>query len=199
MEEGYIKFECIWEQRSISIPLIPLTLMNKWRSHLKELDMIGQLESGQGFGNLSFRNPDGEGFFISGNNTGHLDFLEPEDVAFVEKTDLEKNTVWSCGKVKPSSEAINHSVFYQANPTIKSVVHIHCNDIWKKNLNKLATTSLMAGYGTVALAKEIQELIKKQDDSMLPIIIISGHKDGIFAFGRNINIVGETILKAYRQ
>jgi L-ribulose-5-phosphate 4-epimerase len=199
MEEGNIKYECIWEQKSITIPLIPLTLLNKWRSHLTELDMIGQTPEGVNFGNLSFRNSDGNGFFISGNDTTDLDFLEPEDMAWVEKADLDQNTIWCTGKTKPSSEAMNHAIFYQANPEIKSIIIVHCADIWKKNLNKLPTTSLMAGYGTTSFAQEVEALLKKNDIHANPIILISSIKNKLFAFGTNLNIVGEALLKAYRQ
>jgi L-ribulose-5-phosphate 4-epimerase len=198
MEEGYIKYECIWEQKSITIPLIPLTLLNKWRNHLKELDMIGQTPEGNNFGSLSFRNSDGNGFFISGNDTTDLDFLEPEDMAWVEKADLDQNIIWCTGKTKPNIEVMNHAIFYQANLEIKSIILVHCADIWKKNLNKLPTTSLMAGYGTTSFAREVEGLVKKNDIHTNPIILVSSIKNKLFAFGTNLNIVGEALLKAYR-
>jgi L-ribulose-5-phosphate 4-epimerase len=199
MDEGYNKFECIWEQKSITIPLIPLTLLNKWRSHLKELDMIGQTAEGLSFGSLSFKNTNDLTFFINGNNTSEVDFLEPEDITWIEKADIENNTIWSTGKTKPGSEAFAHSVLYQANPQVKAVIQVHCADIWKKNLNKMPTTSAKAGYGTTAFAGEIESLLKSSDLTANPLIIVGGYKDKIFSFGPNLNVVGEALLKAYRQ
>ena len=55
MKEGVIRFDCRWTREAIEMDPGLLQEINRWRSRLRELDLIGVLPGGVGFGNLSAR------------------------------------------------------------------------------------------------------------------------------------------------
>ncbi len=196
--EGYIKFDIHWENKFINIPDKIFNDLNKWRNKLYKLNLIGALNNGIGFGNISIREANLSSFFITGSTSGNLSLLKKEHYARVFNSNIANNSVDCEGPIKASSESLSHAVFYTSNNTINSVIHIHNYNLWKYFLHKYPTTSKNAEFGTSALAKELEEIIKSSDNS-LGIIILEGHKDGIFVYGENINKAGNLIINLLNQ
>src|SRR3990167_5057475 len=125
MDEGYIKFNCNWI-RGRPIEKGKLVEINKWRQNLYRLGLIGKYPNGVSFGNISVR--EGSGFFITGSKTGGLSLLDENHYTKVVDFDLETNSLVCIGPIIASSESITHAVFYQVDPNIKAVIHVHNNN-----------------------------------------------------------------------
>lgn len=50
---------------------------------------------------------------------------------------------------------MTHGAVYEADSSIKAVVHIHNFQMWEYLLHKIPTTSKDALYGTPEIAKEV--------------------------------------------
>ena len=71
IDEGYIKYQCHWQ----NIPAIAseeIIELNNWRDRLYQLNLIGEYDNGIGFGNLSKRLPNSRELIISGTQTEEL-------------------------------------------------------------------------------------------------------------------------------
>ncbi|MEA3317091.1 MAG: class II aldolase/adducin family protein [Bacteroidota bacterium] len=195
--EGYIKFNTNWQKHKIDISTKNFNAINNWRHKLYKLNLIGALENGIGFGNISMREQNLSSFIITGSASGNIAKLKKEHYARVTKTNISCNTVDCEGLIKASSESLSHSVFYEYNKKINSVIHIHNYELWKYFLYKFPTTSVNAEFGTAELAKELQSIILKSD-KLSGIIILEGHKDGIISFGDTLDTAGHKILELQR-
>lgn len=184
MDEGYIKFNPVWEKMSIVVPDNTIGLLNFVRSKLMVMNMIGQIPNGPGFGNISLKEPSGL-LIITGTNTGSFKTLSSEHLSIIEHFDVEQNTVWCIGVTCASSETMSHAVIYQNRLDVKAVIHIHHEELWLKMKGKFVTTSEAIPYGTPQLAKEIAAIAKS--GSTLPgTIVLGGHKDGVLFYGRSL-------------
>lgn len=192
-DEGYIKFNCKLSEKKIFVPDDILTKINYWRNRFKLFRMIGALDNGIGFGNISY-NINNEKFYISGSSTGNFQELNHTDIAKVTKCDIEKNTVECEGKIYASSESLSHYSIYKSSTGVKSIIHIHCKYLWNKYMNKLPTTSPNAYFGSVELANELKCISKNTTSN---IIIAAGHEDGIFSYAENIEKAAENLFKLY--
>lgn len=194
--EGYIKYQPKWQKVAIDVDKNILAEMNRFRTMLKENGWLGVLPDGIGFGNLSVRNGGSPQFLISGSGTGHLSWLTPADVALVTDVDIAKNQLSCCGLTKASSESMTHAVFYQLSRAVNAVIHIHDCNLWKNYFNVLPTSSPDAEYGTPEMAYSIKNLLKKQSFNS-GLLVMGGHKDGILAYGENLEEAFE-ILRLHK-
>ena len=71
IDEGYIKYQCHWRESS-AIVEADITELNRWRSKLYQLNLIGEYDNGIGFGNISTRLGSSQQLIISGTKTGAL-------------------------------------------------------------------------------------------------------------------------------
>jgi len=185
MKEGYIKYNCLLHDKEIDIDDIVLLKINSVRSVLYSLELIGVMDNGIGYGNISIRyDNSGKTFYITGNGTGKYKFLSKKDIALVVNYDFASNTVECEGCVKASSESLSHAIFYEVNNTIGSVIHIHNNIIWDKMIEVYPTTSYNVEYGTVELAKEIEKMLLKYNEG---VIVLGGHKGGLMFYGSDLD------------
>jgi L-ribulose-5-phosphate 4-epimerase len=183
MDEGYIKFNCILEKINIEISANLLDDLNRYRTKLVNMNMIGKIQDGPGFGNISAKKND-SAFYISSTNTGHLKQLKSGQVSLVTKVNIAQNTVWSMGLLAASSESMSHAVIYKICPEVNSVIHIHHKGLWKTYKTKLPTTHSSVPYGTPEMTLEITRLLHENKECRL--LILGGHEDGIIAFGDNM-------------
>ena len=144
MDEGYIKFNCEWNEESLD-EAIEVNELSRWVSFLKKENLIGVYPDGIGFGNVSIRHADG--FIITGTQTGGLTELNHDHYALVENYDIKNNSISCIGKTKASSESLTHAAVYEVAPDCQAVVHVHSKYLWDKYLHKLPTTEEVA-YGT---------------------------------------------------
>ena len=196
IDEGYIKYQCNWIN-SEPVSFNQITELNQWRNKFYELDLIGQYDNGIGFGNISIRSDKPEQFIISGTQTGHLSNLNEFHYTRVTKFDLERNCLTCCGPIKASSESLTHATLYQANPTIKAIIHVHNLELWQKLMYKVPTTQKDVPYGTPEMAKEMLRLFKEDNLNSTKVLVMAGHEEGIITFGQNLQEAGNILLNIY--
>lgn len=197
MTEGYIKFNCIWDQAKVLFPASEYRQLEKARSELYALGLIGAYPDGIGFGNISVRSKDDRSFIISGSATGGLSKLVPEDYSLVTDYRITHNTIFCTGLIQASSESLTHAAIYQSVPHMGAVIHIHCLWLWEKLINKYPTTAVGIEYGTPEMAQAVGQLACNIKDDEEKIIVMGGHKEGILAFGHHINDAMQSIISVY--
>jgi ribulose-5-phosphate 4-epimerase/fuculose-1-phosphate aldolase len=192
-DEGYTKYNCNWI-RDIPLPSGCLVQLNQWREKLFNLGFIGEYDNGIGFGNISVRTESSHNFIISGTQTGGLPQLTPDHYTTVIAYDWDKNTLTCQGPVQASSESLTHAAIYAANPTIQAVIHIHNRQLWESLMGKVPTTAPAIEYGTPEMAREIIRLCREQSLLKAQILVMSGHYEGVMAFGESLEAAGNLLL-----
>ena len=198
--EGVIKFQLDF-QEGPSPPEELLHELNAWRNIFRQLGLIGQdpeRYDGYGFGNLSRRLPgqNGAAFLISGTQTGHLPCLGAEHYATVHKCDPATNRLKASGQTQPSSEALSHGALYLSNPDILWIMHLHSPEIFNCHAQLyLPCTDPTASYGTPEMAVEIQRLASAPEHSNPGMLVMTGHQDGILAYGSTAEETGSLVVK----
>lgn len=195
MDEGYIKYTFDWNKKTITIPTEVLSEVNYYRAKLRAYKMIGKIPDGPGFGNISVRST-GDTFFISGSDTGGLEFLEPEQMALVTQCNYQQNKMVFEGQIAASSESMSHAAIYQQNKSVRAVIHVHQSKLWNHYLNALPTTEEKAAYGTPALAEAIAQKVCKTPRNKL--LVLGGHEDGIICYGSNLYEAYNVLMQWYK-
>jgi ribulose-5-phosphate 4-epimerase/fuculose-1-phosphate aldolase len=193
IDEGYIKYRCDWRQA----PALPEQLvaeLNAWRNRLYDAGLVGYYEQhGVGYGNLSIR--DGDGFIISGTQTGHIARTDQTHYARVTACDIDDNRVRCEGPLQASSEALTHAAIYALDPDIGAVVHVHHNALWLSLMGKAPTTSPEVSFGTPEMAREFARLYRETALPRERIAVMAGHEDGLVTFGNGIVDAATRILE----
>jgi len=198
--EGVIKFQLDFTDGPPPAEEL-LVELNEWRAIFREHGLLGQdpqRYGGYGFGNLSRRLPGRivDAFVISGTQTGHLQALRPEEYATVLECNPETNHLKATGQIKPSSEALSHGILYQCGPEILWVMHLHSPDIFRhRAMLNLPCTHPDADYGTPEMATEILKLVKSCDKKEPGLLVMTGHQDGILAYGSSAQATGELVTE----
>jgi ribulose-5-phosphate 4-epimerase/fuculose-1-phosphate aldolase len=199
MSEGYIKFNCQWEQKEFEFPIEIYTQLETERMQLHNLGLIGMYPNGIGFGNISTKSNDAESFIISGSATGGFEYLKQSDYAKVTNYNISENTISCCGLTKASAESLTHAAIYKFLPQIGAVVHVHCLWLWEKLMKDYPTTSFEIEYGTLAMAEAVGKLASEINTREEKIIVMGGHQEGILAFGSNLKEATEQIINSYNR
>jgi len=198
MNEGYIKFQCNWDQEEILIQEELFFSLEKERKQLYELGLIGMYPDGIGFGNISVRT-EGSSFLITGSATGQFTKLDQSHYSLVSASNFADNSISCKGLTKASAESLTHAAVYEALPEVGAVVHVHCLGLWEKLLNDYPTTSGEIEYGTPEMALAVQSLAAEIGISNEKIIIMGGHREGILAFGQNLEEATTQIIEIYNR
>jgi L-ribulose-5-phosphate 4-epimerase len=199
MNEGYIKFNCDWKQQEIQMNEEVFLELEKQRSRLYELGLIGMYPDGIGFGNISVRVDNENKFIITGSATGQFHSLTASQYSLVTDFNFERNSVSCTGLTKASAESLTHAAVYMALPEVGAVVHIHSLLLWQKLLIKYPTTSETIEYGTPEMALAVKELAIVANSHFEKIIIMGGHREGILAFARSLDDATSAIINIYNQ
>lgn len=200
LQEGVIQFNLTFLPAD-PLPAAMLRSINAWRQILYRLGLIGQdprRYGGLGFGNVSIRLESGDSasFIISGTQTGGMDRLFPEHYPLVKTVDPATNCVVAEGVVRPSSESLTHGSLYRLDPAVGAVIHAHSPEIWTQaDSIGIPVTRRDARYGTPEMAEEICRLFQNTPVSVLKIFAMTGHEDGIVAFGDNMEQAGLTLIR----
>ena len=185
-DEGYVKYQCIHTDGPA--PEHPAWQeINDLRSDLVKAGLIGVLENGVGYGNVSLRMEGEEGLFmVSATSTGHIGELGPEHYCLVTSCDIDANTVCSCGPMQASSESMTHAAVYAASPETGCVIHLHHSGLFGQLLEGQApATAPEAAFGTPDMAHSVEELVKKHPAD--GIIVMTGHPDGFIMYAPNVS------------
>ena len=197
--EGVIKYRLDYTP-SESCSQIVLDMIQQWRLTLFQLGLIGQdpdRYGGLGYGNISIRY--GNGFIISGTQTGERSQLTPEHYAIVEHCDPASNHIVASGPVKPSSEALTHGAVYALDDAIQAVIHIHSPEIWQKRHQLfLPETPAEVPYGTAEMAQAVERLWQEGAFKLSPVFAMAGHEDGIMSFGPDMTAAGMPLLNTFQ-
>ena len=198
MNEGYVKYQCNWTKEEIGIPEEIFKSLEKYRSDLYKLGLIGMYSDGIGFGNISVQSPPNT-FYITGSATGQFANLRTHHYAKVLSYSFVQNSLTCVGLTKASAESLTHAAVYEVVTEVKAVVHIHCFWLWEKLLNNYPTTSSEIEYGTPEMAEAVQALAKTLRPNDEKIIVMGGHREGILAFGRDLEEATNQIIKIYNR
>jgi ribulose-5-phosphate 4-epimerase/fuculose-1-phosphate aldolase len=201
-KEGYFKFLPRFVNTVGFKPSV-ISELNRWRERLFALELIGMYKSGElsgiGYGNISVRTSDG--FIITATRTGGLEHLGPQHYTEIVGVDLARNSVdfkSHSPAVTPSAECMTHAAFYQADPAIGAVIHVHHLEFWKRLLDKVPTTASHVAYGTPEMALEILRLYGGTNLSVRKLAAMAGHEEGIISFGRDLDEAGAVLLEAWK-
>jgi len=193
-EEGYIKFQCNWENRGFYFPKEMFFYINSWREKLYNYGLLGADSNGIGFGNLSIRMDTTNCFIITGSATGNYPKLNKIHYSKVVDYDIANNYVKCLGGTKASSESLSHAAIYEASPMVKAIIHTHHKDMWKQLIHTEPTTSSEAEFGTPELAKEITTIARQARTKEKQLIVMGGHEEGILTFGKDIEEAGNVLF-----
>ncbi len=198
-EEGYIKFNLEWVKNK-PLPYSEVKELNECRNRLYQLGLIGVLDNGIGFGNVSIRMPGTNQFIISGTGTGAVPQLDENHYTQVISYNIEKNQVACEGPSEPSSEAMTHAALYEADSNIKAAIHTHHKKLWQALKQKnFPITSKEASYGTPEMAQEMTKLCKGIGLKDKKVLVMGGHEDGVMSFGENIAEAERVLVKLYQE
>lgn len=192
MSEGYIKFNCHLQDANSGLSEENYLLLNAWREKLYHLKLMGCYPGGIGYGNISIRW--GAGFIITGSATGCKDELNKADYSRVDRYDFNKNEIHCTGRISASSESMTHAAIYEAKQEAMAVIHIHSIGLWEKYKGNMPTSPVNAEYGTPEIALAIRDLCMNGKIKGTDVIIMGGHKEGIIAFGNDLEDAGNKIL-----
>ena len=184
ISEGYIKYRA--QRRPGTLPHPPaFEALNRCRTELFDMRLIGVYPSGIGYGNVSLR-VNASQFIISGSATGALRELTPAHYALVESFDLARNTVTSVGAIDASSESMSHGAVYRALPGVNAVIHIHSRRLFDRlRAAHAPETDASIPYGTPELACAIEALVRSLDANE-GLFVTAGHDEGIIAYGASV-------------
>lgn len=191
-DEGYIKFRAD-HQPGPPLPAAFLTQLQHWRQRLYEQGLIGAYPDGIGYGNLSCRYQGTGQFIISGTATGGLAALEPKHYALVTDFDPDTNALTCTGPILASSESMTHGILYRHCPEVGGVLHVHSLPLWQKLLHRVPTTDADAPYGSPEMVYSVVRLLKETDLRRQKIFVMEGHREGVFAFGKDLEEAGAVL------
>lgn len=194
-EKGYIQFACDWEPIE-AVNYDRLSELIRWRRLLFEERLVGVDSHGVGYGNMSERIDTTDSFVITATQTGHLDELDASHFAIVTECDIRQNRIKCRGAIKASSESLSHAILYQAESAVGAVIHVHDAESWHRLRGRVPTTDPAAEAGTVAMADEIERLMRSTDLKSRRVLVMGGHPDGLISFGRNIADAAAVMLRA---
>jgi len=194
IDEGVIKFDAHW-RKSPPLALPEITELLEWRKPLFDAGLIGHFEAiDVGYGNLSARIGDSDGFVISGTQTGHVARPDARHFALVTHYSIDANSVVSTGPVEASSESLTHAAIFALSASIRAVVHVHSEDLWVRLASSLASTRDGIAYGTPQMAREFARLYDETSFAESGVARMAGHEGGLVSFGISVQEAAERIL-----
>ena len=182
--DGYVKYTAV-HTTAPAIEAPHWAELNKARTQLHRLGVLGVTPQGIGFGNVSIRFQ-GEEFLISGTATGALPELTPAEYCLVNSFDLAQNRIVSTGPVQASSEAMTHGAVYQSCSGARCVMHIHSRAIFNGMIRDgCPATAKNAAYGTPEIALALAQCVRElgTDEGA---VVLAGHDEGVIVWGPTV-------------
>jgi ribulose-5-phosphate 4-epimerase/fuculose-1-phosphate aldolase len=197
VDEGYIKFSSQRRDGEVAIPA-GWDELNRSRTALFDLGLIGVLPDGVGYGNLSLRTS-GAQFVVSASAIGAERVLRTGQYSLVESFSIEGNSVQSVGPLPASSESMTHGAIYAACAAVQCIIHVHNRPLFDWLLqNEWPATPADVPYGTPAMARSVAALVAAQNQ--LPVLFaMAGHQDGVVAYGTDIASTLQCVIDTFRR
>lgn len=182
IDDGYIKYTSTRRDGRVP-PSAALDALNRARTALFDLGLIGVYDNGVGYGNLSIRFNDDDQFVITASATGAQRILQVEQFCLVESFSIQNNHVQSVGPLPASSESMTHGAIYAAHSGVHCVIHVHSRIVFDHLLQTGApATPADVHYGTPAMAHTVAQLVTRHPH--LPTVFaMAGHDEGVVAYG----------------
>ncbi len=196
IDEGVVKYSLEFIEDKNAIKFEDIKELEECRERLYELELIGAYPDGIGFGNISQLSQNG-GFIITSTQTGHLANLDENLYSKVDRVDIEAFTTYARGSTKPSSEAITHEAIYRLDDSIKAIIHIHNEKLWRYMIDHGYKTTTDVPYGSPQMVESVEEIYQTKEELRKNIFAMRGHFEGVFAFGETIGEVEEVVLGLY--
>ncbi len=188
--DGYIgvKFDAQCVQSTV--PESVAELYETFRTSGERLDRYGMAPANGG--NMSVRLEDGFVVTASGTNLG---MIEPDELIWVQKCDVDNKAVHYRGPIKPSSETILHYLVLEARSEAGAVVHAHDPKVTRKAIasDDLTETVREEPYGTIKLANLAIEAFGRNEE----IIVLRNH--GYVCAGNNMTEVVDRIIATHNR
>lgn len=196
IDDGVIKFNFKLDKKDQLTNKV-IQEIESYRKKLFKLNLIGEYKEVKiGFGNLSYRTKNNE-FIISATQTGKYPNLTLEQYTLVTNANLDEMKVEATGKIPPSSESLTHFAIYKSCPHINYIFHIHHKLLWEFMLkNKYIKTKKNINYGTNEMAIEAIRCIQNRTHG---IFVMTGHEDGIIAYGESAQLTYLEIEKLIEE
>ncbi|APB32614.1 ribulose-5-phosphate 4-epimerase and related epimerase and aldolase [Gloeomargarita lithophora Alchichica-D10] len=194
-EDGVVKYQVI-HQPGGSLDWADLLVLETWRQRLQQRGWLGQYPDGVSYGNVSQRYAQG-GLVITATQVAHRSELTGTDYVLVTDYDSQTHTITVIGSTCASSEAPTHWGIYQLDPRIQVIFHIHCETLWNQLLQQpqIPRTPPEVPYGTQAMAQAMRRLYPVGcDPFQRNCLVMAGHQDGIFSFGRTAIEAGQVLF-----
>ena len=160
--------------------------IEKVRSRLYSLGLIGSHNDGISFGNISLRYKKKNSFLITAAHTGEFPRLSPSYYSLVKRVNFKKFTSYAIGPSKPSIEAITHASIYTIDSNINAVIHVHNEKLWRYMLENDYLSTNDITYETPEILENIKSLYKNIDPFLNNAFVIKGHYEGIITFGKTL-------------
>ncbi len=178
--EGYIKYSSTLSPEPPP-PFESVASLDRVRTLLWDMGLIGMYPDGIGYGNCSIRY--GAGFYISASATGHIRELGPEGYTRVAACYPQENRVEAYGSLPASSESMSHWVIYKAYSTVNCVLHVHNRPLFDRLLmGPTLRTPPDVPYGTPAMADALESAVLSASRGE-GVCVMAGHDEGIIAYG----------------
>ncbi len=182
IDDGYIKYTSTRRDGRVP-PSATLDELNRARTTLFDLGLIGVYNNGVGYGNLSVRVGNHNQFVVTASATGAERTLQAEQFCLVEAFSADENHVQSMGSLPASSESMTHGAIYAAHSGVHCVIHVHSRILFDHLMQTGApATPADIPYGTPAMAHTVAQLVTRQPH--LPTVFaMAGHDEGVVAYG----------------
>ena len=197
MREGIIKFSHTLTEESAPDKNL-IQQLEGTRRFLYELKLIGEDNTGLGYGNISIATGKSDGcrqFVISGSQTGGLPELAPWHYTLVKSYDYSRFHVSAAGTTSPSSESLTHAAIYDASDKVQFVIHIHSKKMWDFMLAGGYPATKEAEYGTAEMVAEVKRMFAEGIFDNNHIFAMTGHPAGIISFGKDSSEAIKPVLE----
>lgn len=171
--------------------------IEKVRSRLFCLGLIGSHSNGTSFGSTSIRyNKNKNSFVITGKDTGELPKLNPNYYSFVKKVEFKKQKMFCVGANKPSKEWLIHAQLYNLDMQIKAVIVANNEKIWDI---MYSNEFLKVDFDELGKSDLINKLYENVDPFLNNSFIVDGNDFSLVTFGKSLSEAEKTLYSIIKK
>lgn len=171
--------------------------IEKTRSRLFCLGLLGAYSNGSSFGSISLRyNKNKDSFVISGKDTGEFPKLNPNYYSFIKKFDFDKKRMYCVGVSKPSREWIIHSHLYKLDAQIKAVIVVNNEKIWD---SMYSNESLKIDSNDLDSEEVFSKLYENIDPFLNNSFLVDKEDFSMVVFGKSLSDAEKTLYSIVQR